>query len=222
VGFTEKEVHDAIMQMEKNKAPGPDGFVAEFYQRFWEIIKFDLMAVFVAFQRGELPLFHLNFGTIILLPKKENATQIQQYRPIYLLNVSFKIFTKVGTNRISEVAHTVVRLALTAFILGHHILEEVVVLHETIHELHRKKMNGALLKIDFEKAYDKVKWDFLQQTLKMKDFDPKWCKWTQEFISRGSVGIKVIEDIGHYFQTRKGLRQGDPSLLYYSILLQIC
>jgi hypothetical protein len=51
---------------------------------------------------------------------------------------------------------------------------------------------------------------FLQQALTMKGFDPKWCRWIQEFISRGSVGIRVNEDIGHYFQTRKGLRQGDP------------
>jgi hypothetical protein len=68
-------------------------------------------------------LFHLNFGTVILLPKKENAIQIQQYRPICLLNVSFKIFTKVGTNRISEIANTVVRPTQTAFMPGHHILE---------------------------------------------------------------------------------------------------
>jgi hypothetical protein len=77
-----------------------------------------------------------------------------------LLNVSFKIVTKVGTNRISEVAHTVVRPTRTAFMPGRHILEGFVVLHETIHELHRRKLDGVLLKIDFEKAYDKVKWDF--------------------------------------------------------------
>jgi hypothetical protein len=61
-----------------------------------------------------------------------------------------------------------------------------------------------------EKAYDKVKWPFLQQTLRMKGFDPKWCKWIQNFMSRGSVGVRVNDDIGHYFQTHKGLRQGDP------------
>jgi hypothetical protein len=44
----------------------------------------------------------------------------------------------------------------------------------------------------------------------MKGFDPKWCKWIQEFVSKGSVGIKVNDDMGHYFQTKKGLRQGDP------------
>jgi hypothetical protein len=115
------------------------------------------MAMFVAFQRGKLPFFHLNFGTIILLPKKENAIQIQQYRPICLLNVSFKIFTKVGTNRILKVVDTMVRPTQTAFMPGRHILEGVVVLHETIHELHRKNFDGVLLKLDFEKAYDKVK-----------------------------------------------------------------
>jgi hypothetical protein len=93
---------------------------------------------------------------------------------------------------------------------GRHILESVLVLHETTHELHRKKMDGVLLKIDFEKAYDKVRWSFLQQVLRMKGFDPKWCQWINNFIEKGSVGIRVNDDIGHYFQTRKGLRQGDP------------
>jgi hypothetical protein len=56
----------------------------------------------------------------------------------------------------------------------HNILEGVVILHESIHELHQKKQNGVILKIDFEKAYDKVKWPFLFQSLKMKGFLAKW------------------------------------------------
>jgi hypothetical protein len=59
------------------------------------------------------------------------------------------------------IAHKVIRSTQTTFIPGRNILEGVVISHETIHELHRKKMNGVLFKIDFEKAYDKVKWDFL-------------------------------------------------------------
>ena len=102
--FTEAEVREAIFQMEHNKSPGPDGFPVEFYQAFWDTIKGDLMALFSEFHKGELPLYNLNFGTIILLPKCKEAIKIQQYRPICLLNVSFKIFTKVATNRISMVA----------------------------------------------------------------------------------------------------------------------
>lgn len=78
--------------------------------------------MFVALQNGELPLFHLNFGTIILLPKKENANQIQQYHPICLLNVSFEVFTKVGTNRVMGIAENVVQPTQTAFMPGRHIL----------------------------------------------------------------------------------------------------
>jgi hypothetical protein len=73
------------------------------------------------------------------------------------LNVSFNFFTKVGTNRASMIVHKVIRPTQSAFIPGRNILEGVVILHDTIHELHRKKMDGVLFKIDFKKAYDKVK-----------------------------------------------------------------
>jgi hypothetical protein len=74
--------------------------------------------------------------------------------------VSFKTFTKVGNNRVAKVSYLVVRPNKTAFMPRRNILEGVVILHETIHELHRTKMDGVLLKIDFEKVYDKVRWDF--------------------------------------------------------------
>ena len=125
--------------MEHNKAPGPDGFPAEFYQVFWEVIKDDLLALFADFHNEDLNLFSLNFGIITLIPKVQEATKIQQYRPICILNVSFKIFTKVATNRLNNVAQTVVGPMQTAFLPGRNIMEGVVILHETIHELHTKK-----------------------------------------------------------------------------------
>jgi hypothetical protein len=159
--FTENEVREAVFQMEHNKAPRPDGFPAEFYQVFWGVIKDDLLAMFYDFHMDSLDLFSLNFGIITLIPKIENATKIQQYRPICVLNVSFKTFTKVGTNRLNKVARMVVSPTQTAFMPGRNIMKGVVILHETIHELHTKKSNGVIFKIDFENAYDKVKWSFL-------------------------------------------------------------
>lgn len=144
--FFEKEVLDAISSMEHNKASGPDGFPAEFYQTFWAVIKGDLMALFAQLQTDELPLHKLNFGVVTLLPKKENAIQIQQYMPICLLNIIFKIFTKVVTNRISVIAHKVIRPTQTDFMPGRHILEGVVIFHEAIHELHTKKWMVYFLK----------------------------------------------------------------------------
>ena len=107
--FSEKEVFEAISQMKNNKAPGPDGFPAEFYKKCWHIIKGDLLPLFHDLFPGQLQLFQLNFGKITLLPKKTEAVRIEQFRPICLLNVSFKKITKVGTNRLTQIAHSIVQ-----------------------------------------------------------------------------------------------------------------
>ena len=104
--------------MDHNKAPGPDGFPAEFYQAFWDLIKDDLMAIFVEFHNGILPLYSCNFGILTLLPKKDNTIQIQQNRSICLLNVSFKIFTKVAVNRLTQVADKVILSTQSDFMPG--------------------------------------------------------------------------------------------------------
>ena len=153
--FTEAEVKSAVFQMEHNKAPGPDGFPAEFYQVFWEVIKDDLLALFADFHNEDLNLFSLNFGIITLIPKVQEATKVQQYRPICVLNVSFKIFTKVATNRLNNVAQTVVGPMQTAFLPGRNIMEGVVILHETIHELHTKNKMGSFSKLTLKRPITK-------------------------------------------------------------------
>jgi hypothetical protein len=95
--------------MEHNKAPGLDGFLAEFYQTFWDTIKIDRLDMFSVLHAGQLELFRLNFGEVTLLLKINEVERIQQYRPICLLNVSFKIFMKVATIRLNSVANHVVQ-----------------------------------------------------------------------------------------------------------------
>jgi hypothetical protein len=88
-------------------------------------------------------------------------------------------------------------------------LDGVVTLHEAIHEIKRKNQNGIILKLDFEKAYDKVKCGFLQQALRMKGFSAQWGKWVESSMCGGSVGVQVNSKLGRFFQSKKGLRQGD-------------
>ena len=72
----------------------------------------------------------------------------------------------------------------------------MIILHETVHEMHKKK-NGVILKLDFKKVYDKVKWPFLQQVLRKKGFSMKCCAWINQVITKSLVAIKVNDDVGH-------------------------
>lgn len=104
--------------------------------------------------------------------------------------MSFKIFAKVLTNRLIVVADEIIGPTKSAFLRGRLIMDGVVVLHEIIHELHRGKMDVIFFKINFEKAYDKVSWHFLQQTLGIKGFSSQWCGWISKLVQGGSVSIK--------------------------------
>jgi hypothetical protein len=125
--------------------------------------------MFQSLYRGELNLSRLNYGMISLLPKIKEANNIRQYRPICLLNVDYKWFSKVFTLRLTPWADKLISRNQTAFIPGRYILEGVVILHEILHELRVKKMQGVILKLDFEKAYDKVRWNFMMEVLRKKN-----------------------------------------------------
>jgi hypothetical protein len=116
-------------------------------------------------------------------------------------------------------ADHVVQASQIVFMQGRNILDGLVVVHEAVHELHTKKLNRVFLKLDFEKAYDKVKWYFLQQTLRMKGFSNEWRSLIHNFVSGGSVAIKVNDDIGRYFHTKKGLRLRVNLKVFSHILL---
>lgn len=162
------------------------------------------------FYKGNLDIQRLNYGAITLVPKVKDAFNVRQFRPICLLNVSFKIFFNLLMNRFSGIADRIIDKGQTAFIKGRYILDGVVILHETLHELRRKKMRGVILKIDFKKAYDSVKWDFVEKVLRKKGFDEKVIGWIMSTVKGGKVCININGENRPYFKTHRGLRQGDP------------
>lgn len=149
------------------------GSILFFLKKCWDILQGDLYKMFQDFYKGALDIRRLNFGVITLVPKLKEANTIKQYRPICLLNVDYKCFTKVLTNRLVPIAQKVIDSNQTGFIKGRNILEGVVVLHEVLHELRVSMQKGLILKIDFEKAYDRVNWSFLEKVMIGKGFPAK-------------------------------------------------
>ena len=95
------------------------------------------MHLFEAWFRDELDIYRLNFAMVTLIPKEDNARSMKKFRPISLLNCSFKIFTKVLINRLATIVNRLISNCQSAFIKGRFILESVVTAHEVIHEVHR-------------------------------------------------------------------------------------
>jgi hypothetical protein len=112
-----------------------------FYQCFWEIVKYDLINLFEDRYNGDLDIFRLNFAMITLIPKENDARKMRKFRPISLLNCSFKKFTKVITNRFVRILNRLISYQQFVFIKGRFILESVVTAHEIIHEVYIEKRN---------------------------------------------------------------------------------
>jgi hypothetical protein len=210
--------------MDSSSASSPDGLPVGFYRAFWTEIKPLVMEMFNDFYKEDFNLRKLNYGMISLIPKLKDANNIRQYRPICVLNIDYKWFTKVLTKRLTPFADKLISRSQTTFILGRFILEGVVILHEILHDLRVSKSKGMILKLDFEKAYDKVNWGFLVEVLKQKKFPETWIRWIKQCVKGGKVGIKINGTHGNFFNTHKGLRQGGPlsPLLFNLISDALC
>ena len=103
-----------------------------------------------------------------------------------------------------------IRQAQSAFMKGRNIMTGVLTLHEVMHETKIRKEVGVILKLDFEKAYDKVCWDFLFENHKHRNFGSKMQNWIHNVVIGGTVCVKINDQTGPYFTSHKGVRQGDP------------
>lgn len=136
-----------------------------------------------------------------------------------MLNDRFKFLSKVVNNRLSEVANDVISPTQTTFIPGRFILEGCVTIHEVLHEMRTKNREGIILKIDFEKAYDRVKREFLIEVMERKGFPPKWINWIKScVIGAGGGSALTLMGIGlSFLEPLEALGKGISFLLSFSI-----
>lgn len=124
---------------------------------------------------------------------------MKKFRPISLTNCSFKIFTKLLPIRLGKIYDTLICPQQSAFIRGRYILESVVVAHEVVHSLHKSKEPGVVIKLDYEKAYDKVSWEFIFEILESRGFGRKWIEWIRMVLKGGSVGVIMNNEESNFF-----------------------
>ena len=132
---TKDEVREALFMMHLEKAPGPDGMTALFFQHSWHIIKSDLVEMVNDFLvSGELDS-RLNITNICMIPKTERPIRMTELRPISLCNVGYKIISKVLCQRLKSLLPSLVSETQSAFVAGRLISDNILIAHEMFHGL---------------------------------------------------------------------------------------
>lgn len=164
---SDKEIWDTVKNIGAFKAPGPDGVQGIFYHKFWDIVGPSVcMFVKNCFANKEIPI-EANETLITLIPKIDNSENIKQFRPVSLCNVSYKIITKIIVNRIRPLIDQIISPNQSSFISCRSTTDNIIITQEILHTLRHKKckLGGMILKIDLEKAFDRISWDFIFNTL---------------------------------------------------------
>ena len=161
---------------------------------------------------------NLNSTFLVLIPKKENAVDINDFRPISLVGGLYKVLAKVLANRLKRVVEQVVSITQNAFVEGRQILDAVLIANEAVDAVLKRKEKGLFCKLDIEKAYDHLQWNFLLGVMEKMGFGRKWLNWIKWCISTATFSVLVNGTPSCFFRSSRGLRQGDPLSPYLFVL----
>lgn len=214
------EVFGALSEMGPHKAPGPDGFPPCLFQKYWHILG-DLITLAIQdmFRMGKLTP-GLNEAIICLLPKQEALDSLAQFRPISLCNVLLKLVSKILANCLKPLMSKLTGASQASFIPGRSTTDNIVVAQEVLHSLRRRKgrKGGFILKVDLEKAYDRVDWGFLSEVLKFTGFKPELIHLITDCFSSTKLAVAWNGETLDSFTPSRGLHQGDPLSPYLFVL----
>ena len=214
------EIVTALWSLKAFKSPGPDGLHAGFFQRFWstvgDSVKEEIRKAFVC---RKIPDY-LNSTSIVLIPKIQSPESINSYRPISLCNTVYKIVTKIIVGRLRPYLDKLIGPCQSAFVPGRRGVDNAIIVQELIHTMGKAKGKGGYmaLKIDLEKAYDKLEWSFIRDMLIRFNLPRNLIELIMSCISSVSTSLLFNGGALESFHPTRGIRQGDPLSPYIFIM----
>ena len=220
--ITVKECETAIKSMKSNKSPGSDGIPAEFYQTFWP----DLQTVLIeslnsAYETGELSPTQKR-SILSLTFKKNDKQMLKNWRPISLLNIDYKILAHVLANRLKTVIKELIHTDQNGYIKGRNIAYNIRLIQDVINHFEADNIEGAVVFLDFQKAFDTINHNFLYATLEKFNFGNSFIKWVKTIYNNAEACLSNNGWTSRPFGIQRGIRQGCPlSALLFLLVVEI-
>ena len=221
--ITENELLLALKSMNNNKSPGTDGFPCEFYKVFWLDLRELFTKVVKECYTQKLLGISQRQGVLTLLPKKDkDPLEIQNWRPLTLLNTDYKIIAKVIASRIKKYLNQLVNQDQTGCIKGRYIGENILKILSIMEYMEDNNKPGLLILVDFEKAFDNVNWEYLDKVLEYFNLGDYIRNWIKILYTKCESCVINNGWVSNRFPIEKGVRQGCPlSAILFTLCVEI-
>lgn len=216
----EEEIIRCLFSMPKNKAPGPDGFPAEFFWEAWSVVKDNTVAAVKEFFLTGHLLRRFNATAITLIPKETGADRLNLFRLVACCTTIYKVITRIISRLLKLFIDKAMQGNQVGFIKGRLLCENILLASELVDNFQAEgDITRGCLQIDITKAYDHVNWNFLINILKALELPPIFINWIQVCVTTPSYSIAFNGELIGYFQGKKGIRQGDPMSSHLFVLV---
>ena len=218
-----EELYSALQSMKKGAVPGEDGFTVNFYLTYWaELQQFLFDSYLAAFHSGKLSITQRR-GLIRLLPKKDkNPLWVSSWRPITLLNVDYKILTKLFAKRLAQFLPDLIHEDQRGFIKHRSIHENILDVQALISACNTDSEEGMLILLDIQKAFDSVSWSFLYLVLIKYNFPESFLRWFDVFYADKELHVLNNGLISEAIYPIRGAVQGcGISPLFFVLAIEV-
>ena len=216
----DSEIRATIFSFKLMKSPGLDGLHPIFFQKFWNIVGQLVTTHVKNIFKSKKISEDLKDTLICLVPKVAKLETIQQFRPISLCKTIYKAITKILFLRIKPYLDDLIRPFQASLIPSRKASDNFILAKEVIHtmSISNSKKGLMALKIDLEKAFDRLEWGFIKHILEFFSFPSDWIKLIMSYITTSSLSVLVNGERLNYFLPSRGIRQGDLLSPYILIL----